>query len=289
MNNTPQSYDDLIQIAADGVRQLQNPEEVKRWISHQPFFPSNVPVKDGFVFITSEGYSALKRLGQTWYANEKIRSKLLSQAAAEKLAVSAFGELLDQANNLPAEADTKRKLLRIMDERLKGLIQPEYFYFPAHVFEQTEVGTFAIGPVIFYRRVDWLDAVEKIEGTSISWKIDVLDRWERRQNRLRQVLDSLGDWLAGEVLRQWPSSWLARRLVKARLHQSYVDDIVKAVGTCDWIMVVAIEGRERSRSADCASVAGLVALDSLGLSMRMETARNLRGPGHDASRKLRYD
>jgi hypothetical protein len=292
MDNHQSSYDHLIRIAIDGVRQLQEktPEEMKRWVSQQPFFPSNVPVKGGeFVFITSDGYSALKKLGEAWHANDATRLKLLSRTAAEELSIHAFGDLLGSVNDLPGDLDAKSKLLRIMDERLQARTQPEHFYFPARVFEEPDVGTFAIGPVTFYRRVDWLDEVERLEGASYSWKSDVLHRWAHPQSRLRQLLTSLCDWLAGLIFRRWPGSWLARELVRLRMHRSYVDDIAKAVGACEWILAVAIEGRERSRSVECASVAALVALDSLGLSMPLKTARNLRGPFHERGRQLLYD
>jgi hypothetical protein len=292
MDSQQNTYDDLIKIAVDGVRQLQEktPEEMQRWVSQQPFFPPNVSIKGGgFIFITSDGYSALKKLGRIWHANDTTRSKLLSRTAAEELSIHSFGDLLGSIDDLPSELDTKSELLRIMGERLHSRTQPEYFYFPARVFEETDVETFSIGPVTFYRRVDWLDELERLEGAPCSWKADVLRRWAYRQSRLRQILASLEEWLAHEIFKHWPGGWLARRLVRFRMHRSYVDDIVKAVGGCEWIMAVAIEGRERSRSSECASIAALVALDSLGLSMPITSARNLRGPFHERGRQLLYN
>jgi hypothetical protein len=65
--------------------------------------------------------------------------------------------------------------------------------------------------------------------------------------------------------------------------------MLKAVGTCEWIIDVEIEGREESRSSECASVAALVALESLGLAMRIQTARNLRGPRHARDPQFQRD
>jgi hypothetical protein len=292
MNSNQGSYDDMIQIALDGIGELQkkSPEELKQWLAKQPFFPSNVPIgSDGSAFIPPEGYSALKKLGRTWHANDATRSKLLSRIAAEELAVYAFGDLLADAINLTSDAEKKTELLRMMDKRLQVRTQPEHFYFPAQIFDQPEVQTFAIGPVTFYRRADWLDAVERLTGEPCSWKAEVLDRWMNRQTRLRHFLNSLADWFTIRIVRHWPSSQLAHKILRLGTHRRYVGDILKAVGTCEWIMAVSVEGRDRSRSSECASVAALVALDSLGLSMPARAARNLRGPGRERGRQLQHD
>jgi hypothetical protein len=287
MNSNQGSYDDLIQIALDGLREVQekSPEELRQWVSRQPLLPSTVPVgRDRSVPITSEGYSALKKLGRTWHANDATRLRLLSRTAAEELAVYAFGDLLSAAGDPPAAADAKSELLRGMDKRFQARTQPEHFYFPARVFDQPEVQTFAI-----YRRVEWLDAVETLAGAPCSWKAEVLDRWTNRQSRLRHILNSLGEWFTGKILKHWPGRSLAHKLLRLRTHRSYVDDILKAVGACEWVMAVAVEGRERSRLSECAFVAGLVALDSLGPPMRASAARNLRGPGHERGPQLQHD
>jgi hypothetical protein len=257
-NNRVLSFPRLIQIALDGLRELQekSPEELRQWVSRQPLLPSTVPVgRDRSVPITSEGYSALKKLGRTWHANDATRLRLLSRTAAEELAVYAFGDLLSAAGDLPAAADAKSELLRGMDKRFQARTQPEHFYFPARVFDQPEVQTFAIGPVTFYRRVEWLDAVETLAGAPCSWKAEVLDRWTNRQSRLRHILNSLGEWFTGKILKHWPGRSLAHKLLRLRTHRSYVDDILKAVGACEWVMAVAVEGRERSRLSECAFVA----------------------------------
>jgi len=232
---------------------------------------------------------SIEKLGRTWHANDAARLRLLSRTAAEELAVYAFGDLLSAAGDLPADADAKSELLRGMEKRLQARTQPEHFYFPARVFDQPEVQTFAIGPVTFYRRVEWLDTVETLAGAPCSWKAEVLDRWTNRQSRLRHILNSLGEWFTGKILKHWPGSSLAHKLLRLRTHRSYVDEILKAVGACEWVMAVAVEGRERSRSSECAFVAGLVALGSLGLPMCASAARNLRGPGHERGPQLQHD
>jgi hypothetical protein len=149
MNSNKASYDDLIETALDGLREVRkkSQEELKQWLSKQPLFPSNVPVgRDESEFITSEGYAALKKLGRTWHANDTIRLKLLSRTAAEELAVYAFGDLFNPAVDLPADADAKSELLKCMETRLQARTQPEHFYFPARVFDQPEVQTSLLSP-----------------------------------------------------------------------------------------------------------------------------------------------
>jgi hypothetical protein len=289
--NSNQSYDDLIQIALDGLREVQNktPEELREWVVKQPPFPPTIPnTGDRLVFITRDGYSALRKLGRTWHANDPQRSKLLSRPAAEQLTIHAFGELLGNPPNIPATGDAKSRLLRIMDERLQGRLQQEHFYFPARVFDQLDVQTFSIGPVTFYRRVDWLDAVEGISGAPLSWKSGLLDRWNRTRG-FRRMLGSVFDWFASKILMRWPRSSLAHKLYRLGTNRRYVDEMVKGVGACEWIIDVEVEGRERSRSSECASVAALVALDTLGLPMPPQTARNLRGPGHERAPQFQRD
>lgn len=292
MNGNQSSYDDLIQIAVNGLREVQkkNPEELKQWLAKHPLFPSSISVgQDGSVFITYEGYSALKRLGRTWHANDLARSKLLSRAAAEELTVYAFGDLLGSPPKLPDDANAKPELLKCMDRRLQARTRREHFYFPARVFDQPEVQTFNIGPVTFYRRLDWLDEVERVAGSPCCWKNEVLERWTRQPCWWKRTFSALIDWFVREIVRARPSSWLAHKLLGRRANRIFVDDLVKAVGACEWIIAVTVDGRERSRSSECATIAALVALDSLGLSMPLRTARNLRGPGHERGTQLQHD
>jgi hypothetical protein len=65
-------------------------------------------------------------------------------------------------------------------------------------------------------------------------------------------------------------------------------EVVRAVGPAEWVASVTIDGRERGRAEECASVATTVALDSLGLSMDFNLARNFRGPGEPIEGRLTY-
>jgi hypothetical protein len=173
--------------------------------------------------------------------------------------------------------------------RLQARTETVYFYFAARAFDQPDVGTFTIGPVTFYRRNDWLGSVENLEGRPYSWKTDVLKRWTNRQGHLKQILNPLGGWVTGKAVTHWADSRLTRNLLRLRERANYVDEIVKAVGACEWVIAVPIEGRDPSRSWECASVAALVALDSLGLSMPAGTARGLRGPGDERQAHVDHD
>jgi hypothetical protein len=93
MTNNSRSYDELISMALNGLREVQSkdPDELKQWFASHTFLPSSIPVgAEGSVYITSEGYTAIRELGRAWQANDATRGKLLSRAAAEELAVYAL-------------------------------------------------------------------------------------------------------------------------------------------------------------------------------------------------------
>jgi hypothetical protein len=176
-----------------------------------------------------------------------------------------------------------------LDARLQTRLDRDHFYFPARVFEQDDVQSFRVGPVAFLRRVNWLVEVERVAQSPLSWKAELLRRWTHRPNFFQRTLHSLGQWFTTEMLRMRPASWLARALLRRRQRHTFVDDLAKAIGSCEWIIAVAVDGRERSRSFACATVSALVALDSLGLSMPISAARNLRGPGHERAAHLTHE
>ena len=286
-----QSYDDLIQIALDGVREIQNktPEELRQWVARQPPFPPTIPTSGNQVlFITPEGYSALRKLGRTWQKNDQ-RPGLLSQTAAERLAIDAFGQLLDSHPGVFEFENAKARLIGILATQLQSRLQPIHFYFAARVFEQPEPSTFHIGPVTFYRRNDWLDMVERTQGFRVSWKKRALDQWANRTTRLTRSLNSLADWLSGKILMRWPKSPLAHKIYQLGADRRYANDVLKAVGPCEWIIAVEVRGRDHSRAAESASVAATVALDTLGLPMPRSAALNLRGPGQDVNPRFQRE
>jgi hypothetical protein len=277
------SYDALIQIALDSVRAYQNAsaEERTRLATHDYPFPSSVPVgESGSALITNKGYSALRRIGRRWHDNNPTAKKVMSRMAAEDLAVRAFGDLL--ASDQPP---TKSILMNFLEARAQSQAWSGHYYFPARIFDQEGVQSFQIGPVTFYQRADWLDAVERVSGAVSEWKAQVLNRWTKNQN----ILNAFDDWFSREVVRRWPRSWAAK-MVRARLMKSmYVDDVVKEIGPCEWVIAVAVDGRGPGRSPECAAIAASVALDSLGLLMPANAAKNLRGPDDERSIKFHRD
>jgi len=266
MNGKPSSFDELIQRAIEGVREIQKktPDELKQWLTSRPLIPPTIPSGQGFYFITAEGLAALHDLGRTWHQNDPANQKVLTREVAGQTAVEAFGDLMAAAKTFPGDSDVKTELLRILKERIHNRIRPEHFYFPAHVFEQEDVASFDVGPVSFYRRNDWLDAVEQIAQTPPAWKQEVLARWSRRPK-----------------LRERAVGWFKRRILKQPVGHGVADDVTKTIGACRWVITVPVEGRERHRAAECATVAATVALDSLGLTLEPQITKSFRGPGDE--------
>lgn len=202
--------------------------------------PPSIPAGRTSFIITANGLEALRKLGSQWFSNDPKKAASLTKSAAEDVAVAAFGELIDAAKDLPQDLDVQNELIRRVEAKVQGQTRREHFYFPAQVFEQEDVTTISVGPVRFDRRTDWLKQVEQVAGAPLPWTKRVLDRW-----RTAPGLDFANPEPADQQ----------------------AQTILDAVGPADWVATVVVEGRDRSRSHDCASVAVLIALDSLGLPL----------------------
>ena len=149
-------------------------DEPAKWRASYPFLPPTVPVKDGGgPLITNEGLTALYKLGRGWHQQDKSVQASISGGAAEELAVQAFGNLIASAKTLPKTASVKAEFLKLMQEQLSRQTKREYFYFPVRLFDQDDVATFSIGPITFFRRIDWLDAVEQVTKAPCDWKAEL--------------------------------------------------------------------------------------------------------------------
>jgi len=262
------SYEELIERAYDGFLEIESksPDELKRWLATQPLVPPNVPVKAGFLHITESGLDALREIGRVWRQNNPQYHRVITDEAAEKTAITAFGDLIDAAKMMPDDTIVKTAYLKLLEERISNRLRAEHFYFPVHAFEHADVGTFQIGPVTVFRRDDWLDHVEKVANAPLPWKKDVLNHWHTARSWWKE--------LAAGILR-----------VFGREHRSQreADRILNAVGPCRWVVAVLIRNQERDRAQQCAAVAANIAIESLGLPLLRTVARNLRGPGHETA------
>jgi hypothetical protein len=248
LTGTSESYEALLQEAFDGLLEAERmrKEEPEKWRASYRLLPAMIPGKDGSREITKDGIAALHRLGRKWHENDAAVKLAISRSAAQELSVLAFGNLIDVSSTLPGTALIKDEFLRLMHERLDKQTRRTYFYFPVRLFEQQDVPTFSIGPVYFYRRLDWIDAVEKVMGKTPPWKDDVLRQWD-----------------TGNVTSA----------------DRDAEEVLKFVGPCAWIATIAIDGRHMSRSSSCAATATVVAIDALGLGLDQKTAKGLRAPG----------
>jgi len=274
VNTDSSSYDDFIERAYNGVLEIdrKNADELKQWMATQPLFAPAIPVSGrGFRHISADGLDALRALGRRWWQNNPFYHRVISVDSAQMAAAAAFGDLIAGASSLPASTEVKEAYLKFLEERIRDRTRREYFYFPARVFDQDDVGTFEVGPVTFFRREDWLDKVEQVSSTPLPWKPEVLDHWARGEGRWKKCNVKNVDGF----FRKPPKRDVA-------------DDVVRAIGPCRWVIVVAVEGQERERAKECASVAATVALESLGLTLDPENHRSFRGPGHETQVRMYY-
>lgn len=281
LNTSQKKNDDLFDDVFSGLKEIQamNTEQLRQWMTEQPFLPPTLPGGRGMRFITDKGLMAVRELGQKWLAEHPALSGVLTPNAAENMMARVISELLDDAKNLPDETDIKVELYRRLNEKIEESTIREHFYFPACVFEQSDVDTFTIGPINFYRREDWLNAVEKYSGTSQPWKEKVFEVWRSGPSFLDRAT---GLWF--KVAKRIPKKIKVRRSPPFKQEK----EVLETIGAAEWVIDVPVEGRDRSRSKDCAEVAALVALESLGLSLDLKNARNLRGPRHQLNRQMTH-
>jgi hypothetical protein len=268
------SYDDLIEKAYNGFLEIKrkSPDELKQWVASQPLFPPTIPAHEqGFHLISADGLEALHTLGRQWRQNNPRFHRVIGVVSVQHAAAAAFGDLIAMATDPPGSTEVKDAYLKMLEDRIRDETRREYFYFPAWVFDQSDVGTFEIGPVTFFRREDWLAKVEQVAGAAMPWKREVSDRWAGHEPRWCK-------WIVQA----------ARRLLCVPPQRNIADDVVRTIGTCRWIITVAVEGQERERARQCASIAAVTALESLGLTLDRETHRSFRGPGHETQVRMHY-
>lgn len=242
------SYDDLINAVIDGLNEVQakTGEDLTDWLDKYPPIAPHIPVAQGALFVTEEGYRAARLIGNKWYQQDPSKRPNLSRDAAERAAVHAFGQVINSAGDYPSTSDVKSLIIEALEKRIQESAHPETFYFAARVFEQSDVVSFDIGPVKFLRRADLPSHIEAVSGRPLKGKAALLRYWSGNP-------------------RSKPRSRDGR-------------DIVDAVGPADWVIAVRVSGRTNDRAAECARVAATVGLDSLGLSLGYQTGRQLRGP-----------
>jgi hypothetical protein len=186
-------YDDLLAAAVAGYREIaaKSEAELHTWLGSQPRFPPNITVNGAVHFITSEGLNALREFGALWYVNNPLWRPKVSERAVIEATIASFGALLS-AGSSPSTA----ALFPALQQRLVENLRTEHFYFAAHVFEQLDVETISVGPVLFHRRRAWIALVQQRAGRRLDWMPAVSFTW----SQYRADWKWYRDWLRFKVL-----------------------------------------------------------------------------------------
>jgi hypothetical protein len=264
----PSQYDDLLKRAVDGYLEIahKTPQELRDWAGALSHLPPTIPFTGGSVIVTVDALMAARELGRLWYDNNPSVHRQLSKLAAEERAVEAFAQLLEEWPRVKNKKELLRKRFqKILQRIVKDNVLGEYFYFPIRGFEQTEVRSIKVGPVVFERPMEWVDRVERRSKAKSDWKRLVIEQLSNHKTMSRPPIEEL------------------RSSLEARVKQSAID-VVEFIGSADFIASVRVPKRDRSLSEKCAESAVTIALDSLAIGFRNRVlARGLRGPGDNLS------
>lgn len=251
-----ENFQDLLDVAISAYVKLQTDQEkVDSVFANGTPFPPTIPLKDGyFVLTTKNGYSALCKFGLLWRKQSKITQSIITTSAAERWAIECFGETISDGSfkNCTTDDMAVKELISRLDKRLRGMNDSITHYFPCHIFDdQSHIDCFAIGPVTFHSRPDWLNHVEKVAGKPLTWTNLVKNSWVSRDSVEETKFD-----------------------ITANLASD-------ATQNCKWVAAVSIQKTEYSRSLERASTAVRLALDAFGLGLPHKDANSLRGPGDE--------
>jgi hypothetical protein len=247
---------ELWREACDGIREVQDytDEEMAAYREQAWLIPPAVWLGDGrYVRTTQKSIDALVTLAADWRAADASRKARVHEAKIGQMAQRVFGEML-AANNLVLWDDDAAALTAFkqgLAERLVHASRDIDHYFPCHVVTSVDAPSFCVGPVRLMRRDDWLAHVTARAPDDTAWVDAVKETWTH----------------------DVPLPDLSARA------KHDAEDVIETIGECSWIAAVNVTGNEHERSAERAKVATRLALDALGLVMRPDLARNLRGPG----------
>ena len=222
----------LAAAVAETFAMLAAPTAV--WVAEgRPFGPS-IPAGDsvGSYRSSQAAMAALAQLADGVLANDPELRRAVSDDAARLEASRTLGELLPELGTDEA-ADWTKFRARLL-ERLRRRAMRLTHYLPVWIFDPNGVPAFAVGPVRFIARDDWLKEIETRRGARSSWMAGVEDAWSGRI-----ALDTGGD----------PN----------------VVSVARSVGPKQWVAVVTVDGFEPDESYRRALAATRAALDALRL------------------------
>jgi hypothetical protein len=238
------AFTNLLDTVLEETLKCQDPkskESLGRRASHYgPLGPSITDPSVGSYPTTDAAMSALAELADLFVANDPNLRRTHSRDAVRKEVAHVTATLL-HAIGAESDANERWKLLRdALKSRLEKQPAEIMHYFPAWVFVRQSCSSFAIGPVNFVQRTEWLAEIEKRRGETSKWMQGVKERW----NGTRTDADDEAP----------PSS-----------NDLNIRAVARAVDANQWVACVLVKGFEKDESRRRGLLAARVAIDTIRL------------------------
>jgi hypothetical protein len=231
-------------IIEDVIKAKAMPFAQWQALSANPLVPLAISVSQGGQYpVTQVGVDAAHMLAQqSWKSLEALR-QTIDREAFMKLSFQAIGDTL---------RDCQSRL-----QQLAASASPDVDrHIPCHLFHSDQaVPAFAVGPVRFLPRAEWLDSfVKDLEVRELIHQVEARELDMEELTARSTVAES------------------GRRA-------SHALDVLRTLRHYSWVATIRMEGHEHARSHFKASVVVGLAIDAIGLRFHVEDARRFTKAG----------
>ena len=237
-------------------------------LSANPLVPLAISVSQGGQYpVTQVGVDAAHMLSQqSWKSLEALR-QTIDREAFIKLSFQAIGDTLrDCQSRLPEVPDGQNEQDVVLGDDFYAVLVDDYQarlqqlaasaspdvdrHIPCHLFHSDQaVPAFAVGPVRFLPRAEWLDSFVKDSEVR-----ELIHQVEARELDMEELT--------------------ARSTVaESGRRASHALDVLRTLRHYSWVATIRMEGHEHARSHFKASVVVGLAIDAIGLRFQVEDAR----------------
>jgi hypothetical protein len=261
-------------IVEDVIKAKAMPFEQWYALSENPLVPLAIPVSQGGQYsVTQVGVDAAHMLSQqSWKSFEALR-QTIDREAFMKLSFQAIGDTLRNCQSrLPEVPDGQNEQDVVLGVDFYSVLVSDYQarlqqlassaspdvdrHIPCHLFHLDQaVPAFAVGPVRFLPRAEWLDTFVK-------------------DSEVRELIHQV------EVHELNMEELTARSTVaESRRRASHALAVLRTLRHYSWVGTIRMEGHEHARSHFKASVVVGLAIDAIGLRFQVEDARRFTKVG----------
>lgn len=237
--------------------------------SYAPLGPY-LPAAEGSYPTTDAAMSALVLLADRVHSNDPDLLRSVSRDALRSLASRVAGALLP---DLAQEPDSSRHW-PIYRERLhaelKHIRVDKIHYFPVWLFIGQECTSFAIGPVRFVQRNEWLDLIEAMHGSPSNWRSEVRAMWVSGRSPKGPIQPGVKAALRAAVkFPTTPSVWRQAFINGRRSARpsaiTVADRMARVIHPDEWVACTEVVGFEPDESHKRGVLATRASLDTLRL------------------------